>query len=158
MEREICGQSYELMIIKYSDLVTRICFLHLHNQDDVKDCFQDTFIKLYKYKKDFKDEEHLKAWLIRVTINTCKDFQRRNYKYTVDIDKVAIQVEDQYFEVLPILITLDNKYKLPLYLYYYEGYSIEEIATILKINSNTIKSQLSRGRTILKERLGDDYA
>ncbi|MEG0366184.1 MAG: sigma-70 family RNA polymerase sigma factor [Coprobacillus sp.] len=157
MERQICNQSYEQIVVEYSDLVTRICFVHLNNHDDVKDCFQETFIKLYKYKKTFKDEEHLKAWLIRVCVNTCKDYQRKFYKSMKDIDSVVIQTQDLCFEVLPILLTMDNKYRTPLYLYYYEGYSVDEIGKILKINSNTIKSQLSRGRLILKERLGDDY-
>lgn len=157
MERQICNQSYEQIVVEYSDLVTRICFVHLNSYDDVKDCFQETFIKLYKYKKTFKDEEHLKAWLIRVCVNTCKDYQRKFYKSMKDIDSVVIQTQDLYFEVLPILLTMDNKYRTPLYLYYYEGYSVDEIGKILKINSNTIKSQLSRGRLILKERLGDDY-
>lgn len=157
MEKKECDESYEIIVRKYSDLITHICFIHLHNQDDAKDCFQDTFIKLYKHKKKFKDEEHLKAWLIRVSINTCKDYQRRFYKQRYDIDDFNIQIEDQYFEILPVLLTIDDKYKIPLYLYYYEGYSVEEISKILKIKKNTVKSQLSRGRTILKERLGDDY-
>ncbi len=64
------------LIDRYGNMVTRICIMNLRNIDDAKDCFQDVFIKLYQ-QKEFDSEDHLKHWLIRVTMNTCKDYQRK---------------------------------------------------------------------------------
>lgn len=144
------------MIEKYGDMVTRICIMNLRNSDDAKDCFQDVFIKLYHHEH-FESEEHLKAWLIRVTMNTCKDYQRKFYKTSIDIDKVIISEHKKELQLLPVLLTLNDKYKNVLYLYYYEGYKIHEISNILHLKENTIKSRLKRGRKILKNKLGDEY-
>lgn len=144
------------LIDEYGDMVTKICIMNLRNSDDAKDCFQDVFIKLYHHK-DFDSKEHLKAWLIRVSITTCKDYQRRFYKSAINIDDVVVSHHQNDLKLLPILLTLDNKYKNVLYLYYYEGYKINEIAQILHSNENTIKSRLKRGKKYLKEKLGDEY-
>lgn len=144
-------------INEYGDMVTRICMMNLRNSEDAKDCFQEVFIKLYHYQQDFKDDEHLKAWLIRVSINTCKDYQRKFYKHMIDIEDLIITDQQVELKLLPILLTLKPKYKNILYLHYYEGYKINEISMILNINENTIKSRLNRGRKILKSKLGDEY-
>ena len=73
MEKE----RYEEVVYQYSDMVTRIAVMNVKNYDDAKDCYQNVFMKLYCYNKKFESEEHLKAWLIRVTINECKDYQKQ---------------------------------------------------------------------------------
>ncbi len=144
------------LIDRYGNMVTRICIMNLRNIDDAKDCFQDVFIKLYQ-QKEFDSEDHLKHWLIRVTMNTCKDYQRKFYKPTINIDNIIIQNHHEDFILLPILMTLPTRYKNILYLYYYEGYKINEIASMLHIKENTVKSRLKRGRNKLKEKLGGQY-
>ena len=72
MEKE----RYEEVVYQYSDMVTRIAVMNVKNYADAKDCYQNVFMKLYCYNKKFESEEHLKAWLIRVTINECKDYQK----------------------------------------------------------------------------------
>ena len=149
-------ENIEDIIERYGDTITRICIMNLRNSDDAKDCFQEVFIKLYQYNKPFKDDEHLKAWLIRDCINTCRDYQRKFYKPFINIDDVILADKEEQFQLLPILFTLSPKYKNILYLYYYEGYKINEISSLLHINQNTIKSRLKRGRKLLKDKLGGE--
>lgn len=82
----------EDVIDTYGDMVSRICIMNLRNSDDAKDCFQEVFIKLYKHGM-IEDHDYLKHWLIRVTINTCKDYRRVFYKKTINIEDVLIQDE-----------------------------------------------------------------
>lgn len=145
----------EEVIDTYGDMVTRICIMNLRNSDDAKDCFQEVFIKLYKHGM-IEDCDHLKHWLIRVTINTCKDYHRVFYKKTINIEDVLIQDEKKDYVLLPVILDMPTRYKNVLYLYYYEGYKTDEIAEILKMNINTVKSRLKRGREILKKKVGED--
>ena len=145
----------EDVIDTYGDMVTRICIMNLRNSDDAKDCFQEVFIKLYKHGM-IEDPDHLKHWLIRVTVNTCKDYCRVFYKKTINIEDVLIQDEKNDYVLLPVILDMSTRYKNVLNLYYYEGYKTDEIAEILKMNSNTVKSRLKRGREILKKKVGED--
>ena len=140
----------EDVIDTYGDMVTRICIMNLRNSDDAKDCFQEVFIKLYKHGI-IEDHDYLKHWLIRVTVNTCKDYRRVFYKKTIDLEDVLIQAEKKDYVLLPVILDMPTRYKNVLYLYYYEGYKIKEIAKILKQKQNTINSKLTRARKKLKE-------
>ncbi|WP_455682290.1 RNA polymerase sigma factor [Thomasclavelia sp.] len=153
MDRE----EYKTIVNQYSDMVTRIAIMNVKNVDDAKDCYQNVFMKLYCCNKEFDSLEHLKAWLIRVTINECKDYQKQFWKRNIDIDEIIIGKQDEKLIILPVIMKLASKYRNVLYLYYYEGYSTKEIAKILKVNVNTVKSQLIRGRKLLKKKLGDDF-
>lgn len=150
-------QEYEKIVYQYSDMVTRIAIVYVKNSDDAKDCYQNVFMKLYRSKMDFKNEEHIKAWLIKVTINECKDYQKQFWKRMIDYDDVIVGKSDEIFVLLPVIMKLNSKYRSVLYLYYYEGYSINEIANILNEKVNTIKSRLIRARKLLKKKLGDDF-
>lgn len=145
----------EDVIDTYGDMVTRICIMNLRNSDDAKDCFQEVFIKLYKHGM-IEDYDYLKYWLIRVTINTCKDYRRVFYKKTINIEDVFIQDEKKDYVLLPVILDMPTRYKNVLFLYYYEGYKTDEISEILKMNINTVKSRLKRGREILKKKVGED--
>ena len=145
----------EDVIDTYGDMVTRICIMNLRNSDDAKDCFQEVFIKLYKHGM-IEDQDYLIHWLIRVTINTCKDYRRIFYKKTINIEDVLIQDEKKDYVLLPVILDMPTRYKNVLYLYYYEGYKTDEISEILKMNINTVKSRLKRGREILKKKVGED--
>jgi RNA polymerase sigma-70 factor (ECF subfamily) len=129
---------------------------------DVEDVFQEVFLKLIQNKYDFENEEHEKAWIIRITINKCKDilksFARRNLD---SIEDMEIPCEDKsQSELLKVVLNLPTKYKEVIYLYYYEEYSVPEIAKLLKKSQNTIYSQIDRARENIKQRLGgkeNDY-
>lgn len=142
----------------YADTVKRICMLHLKNTSDTEDIFQEVFLKYALTSVSFESEEHEKAWLIRVTINQCKDWMKRIFhRQTIRIDDVialpAEQKED-YSDVLYAVLSLPQKYKDVVYLYYYEGYSAVEIGKMLGKNTNTIYTLLSRAKDKLREKLG----
>lgn len=144
----------------YSDMIKRICFCHLKNQMDTEDVFQNVFLKYLLYDGDFEDEEHEKAWLIRVTMNACKDHLKSLFRHqTVPLEYLmeeAVHIEPEYHEILEAVLSLPLKYRNPVYLHYYEGYTAVEIAKILGSKENTVYSLLSRGRAMLKKKLGGD--
>lgn len=145
---------------QYADLVQRICFYHLRNRADTEDVFQNVFMKYMMYDEPFSNEEHEKAWLIRVAVNACKDllksFFRRKVVSLETLYEIPVEVPETHREVLEAVLSLPEKYKDVIYLYYYEGYSAVEIGAICGKKENTVYSLLSRGRGMLKEKLGGD--
>jgi RNA polymerase sigma-70 factor (ECF subfamily) len=133
----------------------------LKSKEDSEDSVQNVFIRLYNYKKDFKSEEHLKAWLIRVTINESKRILSNNSKHaTINIEKIADELYVDNIEKRDIsieLMKLNPTYSTVLYLYYYEGYKAEEIAKILSKTNVAINLILSRARKKLKILLQEDF-
>lgn len=145
---------------KYADTVQRICFCYLKNQADTEDVFQTVFLKYMLSDQRFDSEEHEKAWLLRVAINACKDqlksfFHRRMVPLEA-IAELETEISEEQGEVLEAVLSLPRKYKDVIYLHYYEGYSAVEIGKILNKKENTIYSLLSRGRGLLREKLGGD--
>ncbi len=144
----------------YSDTVRRICMVHLKSYSDTEDIFQTVFLKYVLSSATFESEEHEKAWLIRVTINACKDYLKSFFKSRVfssdDIAKFAGEAKSGNSDVLEAVLSLPKKYKDPVYLHYYEGYSAEEIGRILGRNTNTVYTLLSRAKGLLKKELGGD--
>ena len=143
------------IITKYADLVFRLCIVYLKNRADAEDAFQDIFIKLFKKNNEFNDEEHIKAWLIKCTTNHCKNILGSYWnKFRVSIDNVVLPIEvKQDHELIKYVMKLPVKYKAVIYLYYYEGYSSLETSKILNIKEATVRTQLKRGREILKKEL-----
>ncbi|MCI5774390.1 MAG: sigma-70 family RNA polymerase sigma factor [Erysipelotrichaceae bacterium] len=147
-------------IDKYGDMVKRICMVHLKNHADMEDIFQNVFLRYYQDDTDFVSEEHEKAWMIKVTINACKDLLKSFFhRQMVPLDDYINSygtTNDEHKHVLSCLLQLPPKYKLTLYLYYYEGYKVEEIAKILKKKPASIYSLLQRGRMMMKDVLSDE--
>lgn len=144
----------------YSDMIRKICMLHLKNYADTEDIFQTVFMKYLLHTAPFESEEHEKAWFIRVTVNACKDllksFFRRNAVPLEELSEQAAALPEQDREVLEAVLALPSKYKDVVYLHYYEGYSAVEIGRILNKNVNTVYTLLSRAREQLKQTLGGD--
>lgn len=153
-------QETRLAIEKYSDMIRRICFVHLKNYHDVEDVFQDVFLKYILREVGFESDAHEKAWLIRVTINACKDTIKSFFrKKVVPLEEMVTEtayLQEDNKEVLEAVLALPNKYRDVIYLFYYEGYSALEIAALLKKNENTIYTWLARAKVELRERLGDE--
>lgn len=146
-------ENFNTIVENYSDMIFRIAYQNLFNIHEAEDVVQDIFLKLLKQKDDkFKDEEHLKSWLIRVTINQCLDYKKSFFrKNTVPIEDLEIAFEPNEINILEELYLLPKDYRNILYLYYYEGYTIKEISKILGQKQNTVNSKLTRGRTKLKK-------
>ena len=144
----------------YSDMIRKICMLHLKNYADTEDIFQTVFMKYLLHTAPFESEEHEKAWFIRVTVNACKDllksFFRRNAVPLEELSEQAAALPEQDRDVLEAVLALPSKYKDVVYLHYYEGYSAAEIGRILNKNVNTVYTLLSRAREQLKQTLGGD--
>ena len=141
----------------YADTVRRICMVHLKNYSDTEDIFQTVFLKYVLHPEPFESEEHEKAWIIRVTVNACKDLLKNVFRSrTVPLDTLVEMPQAQELRhrgLLEAVLSLPLKYKDVVYLYYYEGYSAEEISRILKKNVNTVYTLLTRARKILKKEL-----
>ncbi|MFI3212333.1 MAG: RNA polymerase sigma factor [Eubacteriales bacterium] len=154
-------QDLKQTIDRYADIVKRICVVYLKNQVDTEDIFQNVFLKYVRSSALFESEEHKKAFLIRVTINECKDFLKSFFrKNMVSIDEVSeMQAPSDFDEnayVRQAVLALPEKYKIVIYLHYFEGYSAVEIGKMLSKNVNTVYTLMARGREMLKETLGGD--
>lgn len=139
-------------IRKYSNMIYRLAFSTLKNKDDSEDVYQNVIIKFFNNIDTFKSEEHEKAWLIRVTINECNSLHRK-FKSTTELDEEIPYLDKEIDEVYYVVTELPEKYRIVIYLFYYEEYKVSEISKILDTNESTIKSQLSRARDMLKKKL-----
>lgn len=148
----------EETINKYSDLLYKTSFLMLKNQQDSEDIVQETFIAYIKNDPELNDEEHKKAWLLKVAQNKCKNLLKshkiRAYVPFDDVEEVIPGEEKELYEEdsseLLAISNLSYKYKSVITLYYIENYSIEETAKILDISVSAVKMRLKRGREKLK--------
>lgn len=136
--------------------------IHLKSYADTEDIFQTVFLKYVLSSVSFENEEHEKAWFIRVTINACKDLLKNFFHSRVtSLDEILeqpVQVQEDHREVLEAVLSLPQKYREVIYLHYYENYTALEISRILGKKVNTIYTLLTRSRKILREKLGgDDY-
>ena len=147
-------------IERYSDTVRRLCMIHLKNYADTEDIFQTVFLKYVLSSVSFESEEHEKAWIIRVTINACKDLLKSFFRSrTVSLEQVLDQpapLAPEHREVLEAVLALPPKYKDVVYLHYYEGYTAPEIGRILGKNVNSVYTLLTRARQLVRETLGGD--
>lgn len=152
------SMTYEETVRKYKQTVGAVCVMRLKNYADAEDCFQNTFFNLYKNAPNFESETHLKAWLIRVAINECNKYIRKNKPF-VSLKKVnadSVDFPREKCDMSWALSKLDDKYREVLYLFYAEDYEINEIAEILGKSPNTVKTLLRRGRDKLKKMYGGD--
>ena len=145
---------------QYADTVRRLCMIHLKNYADTEDIFQTVFLKYALSTAAFESQEHERAWLIRVTINACKDLLKSFFRSrTVSIEEVLEQPaapSEEHREVLEAVLSLPVKYREVIYLHYYEGYTAPEIGRILGKNVNTVYSLMKRAREMLWDRLGGE--
>lgn len=143
----------------YSDTVKRICLVHLKNEADTEDIFQTVFLKYILSPAVFDSTEHEKAWIIRVTINACKDLLKSFFRtHTIPLEAVQEQLSadasDTTREVIDAVLRLPEKYRKVIYLHYYEGYTAPQVGKILGKNVNTVYTYLQRGKQLLKKELG----
>ena len=147
-------------IERYSDTVQRLCIVYLKNQADTEDVFQTVFFKYYLSSMVFESDEHEKAWIIRVTINACKDWLRSFFRSrTVSLDEIIelpSEAPQESSNVLEAVLSLPAKYRDVVYLHYYEDYTAPQISKILHKNVNTIYTLLTRSKELLREKLGGE--
>lgn len=131
------------------------------NAEDAEDVIQDTFVQYYTSKKEFDNEQHIRAWLIRVAINKAKNVNRtfwRKNKVSLEEYMETLSFETQESRNLfETVMKLPEKYRITIHLFYYEDYAVNEIAEILNISVSNVKVRLSRGRAMLKEVLKEEW-
>lgn len=149
----------EQAMSRQADTVRRLCMLHLKNHADTEDIFQTVFLKYALCDAAFESQTHENAWFVRVTLNACRDLLKSFFRSrTVSLDTLLDfpqEIREEHREVLEAVLTLPEKYRIPIYLHYYEGYTAPEIGDLLKKNVNTVYTLLNRGKSMLKEALED---
>lgn len=142
------------IIEKYSDLVYRIALTRCETIENAEDIFQEVFIKFTEKMPKFYNEEHEKAWFIRVTINMTKNLKTSSWnKKVVTLEENMIFDTEEENDVFYAVCELPQNYKTAIYLLYYEGYKVSEIAKLMNAKEGTIKSWIFRAREMLRERL-----
>lgn len=144
----------DTVIEKYSDMVYRLAFSQTRSKSNADDVYQEVFLRYIRKKPEFENEEHRKAWLIRVTINCCKNLWLSSWKRkTVPLeDTISFEMQEEA-DLHYVIKKLPPKYRIIIHLFYYEDLSIEQMSKILNMKQSTIRTQLTRGRRMLKELL-----
>ena len=146
----------EELYYKYFAAVYSVCFLYMKNEADACDMVQETFLQLLQTKFEWQNEKKAKAWLIVTASNCCKSQLKKSWrKKQVAYDAVVHDIgkEDPDNLLIQMIEELEEKYRLPIYLFYFEGYSSAEIAKMLHVNDSTIRSRLAKARKILRMEL-----
>jgi len=159
VEESVMQQSIDEIYVRHVDMLYRVCFSYMKNSTDAEDIVSDVFVKLIKRGLNFQSVEHEKAWLIRVAINLCKDNLKHWWRNKANIDDYHdLESENQFTqdETLKIVMQLPERYKAVIYLHYYEGYTSQEIAGILKKPRSTVLYHLHMARKLMKEVLDDE--
>ena len=152
-------EQFVQQIRQYMDMIFRLAFNCLKSQADADDVTQTVLLRLYETEKVFDNEDHLKHWLGRVTLNECKKHWRSPWNRTEEYENYVSTLvfdEPQYNDLFEAIMGLDTKYRIVIYLYYYEGYSIEEIAGLLRLPRGTVGTRLKRAREQLKQKLSEE--
>lgn len=138
---------------RHLDMVYRVALNWFRNPADAEDAAQTAMLKLWQADTEFTDDEHLRRWLVRVTLNVCRDMARSPWRrHTVSLEELPEPSfsDEERRSVYREVMALPGKYRLPLYLYYYEGYSVSEIGELLRLNASTVQTRLARARGKLK--------
>ena len=144
----------ENVIEKYSDMVYRIALTRCGTIENAEDIYQEVFVKFSEKMPVFESEEHEKAWFIRITLNLSKNLNLSAWnKRVINLDEnIELETKEEC-DVFSAVCELPKNYKTVIYLMYYEGYKVREIAKLMKKREGTIKTWLFRAREILKEKL-----
>ena len=159
----------ENTVRSYGDMVLRLAVVNTKNMAEAEDIFQEVFLQLIRNKECIQDQEHLKSWLIRVTINKSRSYLTSFWnKFTQGLgeaeeveDEEAIRVlfsKESLSDVTRAILEMPLKYRKVIHLYYYEGFSTKEVADILGKKESTLRCELSRGRKMLEKKLGEAVA
>lgn len=147
-------EQFDRLAKTHMDTVFRLAYNYMKSRTEADDITQNVLIKLYHTDKAFDSEEHIKHWLIRVTVNECKKALMSPWKWAEPLDDYAATLSfaaPEHSEIFYAVMELPKKYRAALFLHYYEEYSTEEISDILGIPGATIRTHLKRGREMLKK-------
>lgn len=152
------ADGFDAVLAQYGDMVYRLAFAYVRSKADADDIFQEVFFRYFRRAPVLKTEEHRKAWLLRVTINRAKTCLARRilpHNRPETTDTVPFSAPEM-LELHEALETLAPKYRTVLHLFYYEGYTAEEIGGLLRQKPATVRTQLTRARQKLAALLRDE--
>ena len=149
------------LVEMYKDNIYAAAFNICKSAADAEDVVQDTFLQYYMTKKEFDDEKHIRYWILRVAINKAKNiqssFRRKNEMSLEDYVETLTFETPESRELFEEVLKLPEKCRVVIHLFYYEDYSVKEIAKILRVTESSVKVRLSRGRAKLKDALKEDW-
>jgi len=154
----ICLEREQFLLLagKYKDTVFRVALNALGSPHDADDIVQETLLRLWKRSEPFESEAHAKHWLIRVALNLCKNVFRAPWRRNIPLealDAAAVFDAPEQSALYAEVMALPEKYRTVLYLFYYEEYSVKEIAGLLGVSQSVVTTRLSRARKALKSEL-----
>ena len=152
-------QEFHQTAEQYLDMVYRIALNWFRRPADADDAVQETMLRLWRSETDFQNEDHLCRWLVRVTLNECRRISAHPWrKRMIPLEECPPPVfqDPAQGTLFQEVMALPAKYRLPLYLYYYEGYSAAEVGDLLGLKTSTVLTRLARGRAKLKTQLEEE--
>lgn len=155
-------QDYTKAVDVYADSVYRVAYSYTYTRVDSEDVLQNVFLKLFQTKHNFNSEEHLRRWLLRVTVNECHNLHRSFWKRKTQLMEMEnsekSSLPEDKIDLQDALQKLPAEYRVIIHMYYYEGYKTKEISEILQIKEATVRTRLARGRERLRELLKEEWA
>ena len=147
------NRCFSEMYEKYAKSVYSVCLLYLKNKEDAEEAVTETFIRLMKHCPDFENNAHAKSYLMKMSINICKNLLKSGWKKNVihNEDVLLYMTTPEEEKIMEEVLTLSPKYRVVIYMHYYEGYTAQEIADMMHISLSAVLSRLSRGRSKLKD-------
>lgn len=143
---------------RYKSVVYRCSYAYCKNSFDSNDIVQEVFLRYIKTAPAFESEEHRKAWLIRVTINCCKKMLGASFrKRTTELDETISFEQQENSDLYYVIMDLPTKYRMVIHLYYFENYTVGEIAQATKKSYGSVSTMLYRARAMIKEKLEKRY-
>lgn len=154
-------EGFSQLVARFKGTVFRVAYGYLRNRPDAEDVTQEVLLKLYRSSREFEDLDHVKRWLIRVTVNECTSLYRALRRRPENIDDyldTLVAPTPRHAELLHQVLALPTRYRTVLYLYYYEGYATREVAELIGVPESTVRTRLARGRHRLKDALEESDA
>lgn len=141
----------------HSAALYRLAYTQLRSAADAEDAVQEAFLRLLRRAPDLESDDHTRAWLMRVTLNICRDMLRSPWHRRREAlpEELPAEPDDEAAELLSAVLSLPAKYRAPIHLHYYEGYAIREIADLLGCRPATVGTRLARARRLLRQALTD---
>jgi len=164
--KQVIEQRLKYWVVLYTERLVRVAYMYVKDQSTAEDRVQDAFIKAYHSMEKLKDPENPFPWLYRIVVNECKTYQKRSLRETVTSflpEKIAKSAENMYLDknnrsdIYNIVLSLPEKYKVPIVLYYFQDLQVQEIADLIGITRASVKIRLHRARGRLQKLLKEEH-
>ena len=146
-------EHFRILYEKYAGDIYRICLIYLKSRFDAEEAATDAFIALMEKSPSFENDEHEKAWLIKTAVNICCDMQKSAWrkKVVADDEVLSYMTTEEEVSIMEDVLSLPPKYRVIIYMHYYQGYKAAEIGQMLNMKESTVLSRLARGRKKLRD-------